>query len=166
MTTKCDQCGAVDPDDIHTCEAKAGPAQEPLFWYRPRSDGMYEGPIHNAQIEQVRKQSGAWVPLVPVTAQRQWVDLSQEERLKCLDAGNANGWIGVMDATQAKLREKNAGKPEPLSAADMQALIESLQGVVFDVYRNIKGLRCKEVCELCKKLGRTTCGAMPGKEQP
>ena len=69
MTTKCDQCGAVDPDDIHTCGAKAGPAQEPLFWYRPRSDGMYEGPIHNAQIEQVRKQSGAWVPLAPVTAQ-------------------------------------------------------------------------------------------------
>jgi hypothetical protein len=63
-------------------------------------------------------------------------------------------------------RELDTGKPEPLPAADMQALIESLQGVVFDVYRNIKGSQCKEVCELCKKLGRTTCGAMPGKEQP
>lgn len=36
---------------------------QPLFWYRPRSDGLYEGPIHNAQIESVRKESGAWVPL-------------------------------------------------------------------------------------------------------
>lgn len=37
--------------------------QEPLFWYRPRSDGFYEGPIHNAQIEQIRKDSGGWQPL-------------------------------------------------------------------------------------------------------
>ena len=34
-----------------------------MFWYRPRSDGCYEGPIHNAQIEQVRKESGGWHPL-------------------------------------------------------------------------------------------------------
>lgn len=37
--------------------------QEPLFWYRPCSNGMYEGPIHNAQIERIRKESGAWHPL-------------------------------------------------------------------------------------------------------
>lgn len=37
--------------------------EQPVFWYRPRSDGFYEGPIHNAQIEQVRRESGAWVPL-------------------------------------------------------------------------------------------------------
>jgi len=37
--------------------------QEPLFWYRPCSNGLYEGPLHNAQIEEVRKRSGAWVPL-------------------------------------------------------------------------------------------------------
>lgn len=36
---------------------------EPLFWYRPRSDGLYEGPINNASIEGVRKASGAWIPL-------------------------------------------------------------------------------------------------------
>lgn len=36
---------------------------EPLFWYRPRTDGGYEGPLHNGQIEDVRKASGAWVPL-------------------------------------------------------------------------------------------------------
>lgn len=37
--------------------------QQPLFWYRPCSNGQYEGPIHNAQIERVRKESGAWHPL-------------------------------------------------------------------------------------------------------
>lgn len=48
-------------------------SQEPLFWYRPRSDGGYEGPLHSGQIEDVRKASGAWVPLfagaAPVSAE-------------------------------------------------------------------------------------------------
>lgn len=48
-------------------------SQEPLFWYRPRSDGGYEGPLHNGQIEDARKESGAWVPLfagaAPVSAE-------------------------------------------------------------------------------------------------
>lgn len=36
---------------------------EPLFWYRPSSDGGYEGPIPHSSIEEVRKNSGAWHPL-------------------------------------------------------------------------------------------------------
>ena len=42
--------------------------EQPLFWYRPRSDGFYEGPIHNAQIEKSRVECGAWVPLFARTA--------------------------------------------------------------------------------------------------
>lgn len=38
-------------------------ALKPTFWFRPRSDGCYEGPIHNARIEAVRKESGGWVAL-------------------------------------------------------------------------------------------------------
>lgn len=37
--------------------------QKPLFWYRPCSDGAYEGPVHDSSIEEVRKKSGAWKPL-------------------------------------------------------------------------------------------------------
>ena len=36
----------------------------PMFWYRPRSDGCYEGPIPDSHIEKVRRESGAWVPLI------------------------------------------------------------------------------------------------------
>ena len=44
--------------------AETAEVEEPLFWFRPSSvNGLYEGPLHNAQIEQVRKDSGAWVPL-------------------------------------------------------------------------------------------------------
>ena len=38
-------------------------AGEPMFWVRLCGDGLYEGPIHNARIEEVRKQSGVWSPL-------------------------------------------------------------------------------------------------------
>lgn len=31
-------------------QALAASAQEPLFWYRPCLDGMYEGPVHNNSI--------------------------------------------------------------------------------------------------------------------
>jgi hypothetical protein len=82
LATACDKChglgyydegrenddGSMSGGDYVECEKctpPAAPVQEPLFWYRPCSNGMYEGPIHNAQIEEVRKQSGAWIPLVP-----------------------------------------------------------------------------------------------------
>jgi hypothetical protein len=59
-------CGSDYSQALYKAALKlAAPVQVPLFWYRPCSNGMYEGPIHNAQIEDVRKQSGAWVPLVP-----------------------------------------------------------------------------------------------------
>jgi hypothetical protein len=45
--------------------------QEPMFWVRLRSDGLYEGPIHNAQIERVRKESGGWTPLYTAAPQRE-----------------------------------------------------------------------------------------------
>ena len=58
-------CGSDYSQALYKAALKlAAPVQAPLFWYRPCSNGMYEGPIHNAQIEDVRKQSGAWVPLV------------------------------------------------------------------------------------------------------
>ena len=45
--------------------------------------------------------------LHPPAAQRQWVGLSPADRGECLSAGDAHGWIGVMEATEAKLKEKN-----------------------------------------------------------
>lgn len=35
----------------------------PLFWVRVKSDGGYEGPVHDSQLEEVRKKSGEWLPL-------------------------------------------------------------------------------------------------------
>ena len=41
----------------------AGETVKPVAWVRFCSDGCYEGPIMDEQIEDVRKNSGAWTPL-------------------------------------------------------------------------------------------------------
>lgn len=41
----------------------AGETAKPVAWIRFCSDGCYEGPIMDEQIEDVRKNSGAWTPL-------------------------------------------------------------------------------------------------------
>ena len=41
----------------------AGDTAKPVAWVRFCSDGCYEGPIMDEQIEDVRKNSGAWTPL-------------------------------------------------------------------------------------------------------
>jgi hypothetical protein len=47
----------ADLDGLILCE------KEPLFWFRPSSDGSYDGPLPNTSIEEARKLSGAWKPL-------------------------------------------------------------------------------------------------------
>ena len=41
----------------------AGDTAKPVAWIRFCSDGCYEGPVMDEQIEDVRKNSGAWTPL-------------------------------------------------------------------------------------------------------
>jgi len=53
---RCADCNLIEP------VAQKADA-EPMFWVRLRSDGGYEGPLHNDSIEAVRKESGAWTPL-------------------------------------------------------------------------------------------------------
>jgi hypothetical protein len=40
-----------------------GETAKPVAWIRFRSDGCFEGPVMDEQIEDVRKNSGAWTPL-------------------------------------------------------------------------------------------------------
>mgnify|MGYP001370087418 CR=1 FL=1 len=53
----------ADDDAAQAPRSQHDTRQEPVFWYRPRSDGGFEGPIHNSALEDVRKASGAWVGL-------------------------------------------------------------------------------------------------------
>jgi len=80
----------------------AAPVQEPvalakfdgtLHWIEPYGIGLnrIDGPLYTA----------------PPAAQRPWIGLSPVDRGECLSAGDAHGWIGVMEATETKLKEKN-----------------------------------------------------------
>lgn len=49
---------------IARAEAKlAQGEQQAVAWIRFCSDGLYEGPIHDSRMEDVRRHSGAWTPL-------------------------------------------------------------------------------------------------------
>ena len=62
-------CDVVDKaltelEQLRRAVASHGHHQEgPMFWVRLRSDGGFDGPIHSDVIEDVRKRSGAWLPL-------------------------------------------------------------------------------------------------------
>ena len=94
--------------------------EEPVFWYRPRSDGqMHEGPIHNAQIERVRRLSGAWVPLYARRATAQPVRLTEADLEECkrlADAGSPAprmSWSQRLAfAIEAAVLERNGLKPQ------------------------------------------------------
>lgn len=64
-------CLLSDAEQAYLQGAAAQLSAEPMFWYRPRSDGLgYAGPIHNDDIEPVRKSSGGWMPLHTLKGQQ------------------------------------------------------------------------------------------------
>ena len=81
-------------DGVASLAASAG---EPMFWVRLCGDGLYEGPIHNARIEEVRKQSGVWSPLylaAPPTAQAGgWRLVPLEPTQEMIDAMRSSVWL-------------------------------------------------------------------------
>lgn len=93
--------------------------RQPLFWYRPRSDDGYEGPIHNDRIEDVRKQSGAWVPLYPgfATLPKPLNDLRYHGEF-------IRGWNQC-------LREVSSSAPAPAAGDARDSLVNKLAGMVY-----------------------------------
>ena len=86
----------------------AAPVQEPVAW-------MYEDMMGLVGVRVQKEKPIVARPVTPLclctppAAQRQWVGLSPADRGECLSAGDAHGWIGVMEATEAMLKEKNNG---------------------------------------------------------
>lgn len=85
--------------------------QEPVAceWWEHTSPVTGIKDVQDWQLTEADKAAG-WIEQPLYTsppAQRTWVGLSPADRGKCLSAGDAHGWIGVMEATEAKLKEKN-----------------------------------------------------------
>lgn len=96
--------------------AKLQATQEPMFWVRLRSDGGYEGPIHNDAIEKVRKMSGAWRPLYLHA-------LQPAQEAKCLTC-NGHGLIGghMQDGSGYGEPCPDCNAPEPVQAGELPPL--------------------------------------------
>lgn len=67
--------------------APTPPAAEPVFWVRFRSDGGYDGVMHDLELEEVRKRSGAWTPLYthPPASPADSVDAGRYRWLRATD---------------------------------------------------------------------------------
>ncbi|WP_234196222.1 hypothetical protein [Pseudacidovorax sp. NFM-22] len=87
----------------------AQPAAKPAFWYRPRSDGGYEGPVADAALDNVRRHSGAWTPLyVAQHAPATHPDIERYEHQRALMEANRNEaadqWHAGMPMTERERR--------------------------------------------------------------
>ena len=63
--------------------------QEPVFWYRPINDEIYEGSVHNDSVcgKMWRDEKpGEWLPLYAAPQKAEWVELTEEE------LADALGW--------------------------------------------------------------------------
>jgi hypothetical protein len=106
---KCLRCGEVNPAEIHTCT----PKESFEYW------NAVEGWVTIEEVRQhfdtagcgtIYKTGGEGrVPLY-TAPQREWVGLTDEEKkVICQEAANED-WtdLDVINATEAKLKEKNA----------------------------------------------------------
>lgn len=98
---------------------------KPMFWVRLRSDGCYEGPIHDSSIEDVRKQSGAWHPLylaAPQSAQQSLTD--EKEALDLLNAENDRLTKLVIELRAEVMRLNARATSDALEKELLQAIQE------------------------------------------
>jgi hypothetical protein len=86
-------------------EREAQPAQEPVAW-------MCENAVGHKYFRW-KKPSGSYKPIALYTTppKREWVGLTDEERIKvAIDCGAMDaGWLVFLEAVEAKLKEKNNG---------------------------------------------------------
>ncbi len=106
MNMTCDQCGAENPADIHTCTPKPAPVQEPEATVQSlHVDGKDVGvQAHLHKYLPV----GTKLYTTPPAAQRQWVGLTEEE-LDGIYAANGGTRTRkqIAAAIEAKLKGKN-----------------------------------------------------------
>lgn len=119
---------------------------EPMFWVRLCSDGMYEGPIHHKQIERVRQQSGAWSPLYlgsqPVAQPEQpaipagkvLVPLRMNAEMERVAQEEGWAWADMLAAAEATTLDQDAiaRRSEPEQTAELGEPVAWLVCSVID----------------------------------
>ena len=86
----CARCGEVNPAEIHTCTPRE---PEPVAWWNKDESGL--------SFKQLR---GDWQPLY---TKREWQGLTDEDKHYLNEVLNLQGRFPIIDAIEAKLKEKN-----------------------------------------------------------
>jgi hypothetical protein len=99
MTDKqCKRCGKVNPAEIHTCTPKE---QEPVGWMYSTTGTLFDTCPQDAD-------EGEFLPLYITPQRREWVGLTDEDRMICEQSAKGN-YFALCAAVEAKLKEKNSG---------------------------------------------------------
>lgn len=106
-TEPCERCGEVNPAEIHTCT----PKESFEYW------NAVEGWVKIDEVRQHFDTAGCGTIYktggegrVPLYAAREWQGLTNEEKKVIYQEAANEDWtdLDVINATEAKLREKNA----------------------------------------------------------
>lgn len=115
-----DEVELREPPQLQVVAARPSTQErgEALFYYRPRSDGLYEGPIHRSVIEPVRRNSEQWVPLYPPPAPSGRVaeleaELAHVTALHRNAAQTLDGVLQTRRSVESELAEIAAALPGP-----------------------------------------------------
>ncbi|HFN0472814.1 TPA: ead/Ea22-like family protein [Klebsiella pneumoniae] len=114
----------------------------PLFWVRVKSDGGYEGPVHDSQLEDVRKKSGEWLPLTLASG-----IANKEDKDKLLkELKNQVDYLQKIAHEQNELATKASNENASLTVMHGKALkhIDSLEKDLVPVYQFIMNNHHKE----------------------
>ena len=79
--------------------AIAQPKQKPVAWWNPRKDTVSCDPVHRHHPD--------CTPLYTEPPKREWVGLTQDETQVVLDSVHGKEWWDLLNAFEAKLKEKN-----------------------------------------------------------
>jgi hypothetical protein len=138
------------PDDLREAmeDAIAAPASAPVLWIRWRSDGGYEGPIMDANIEEVRKRSGAWTPLyagiAPVAAEPEPHD---DFLLGAQEHADPSKWTSREEWERAHARAADSAElPTPWSQEALALLADKLDTIADLLRRERLGECSAGVC--------------------
>ena len=94
-------------DAILALRAAIEQAQDSVAWmYDLKQRGSFEGV--STEYSRVKLSIGEnWVPLYTAPSSRQWQGLTEEEKHYLNDALNLQGRFPIIEAIEAKLKEKN-----------------------------------------------------------
>ena len=137
-------CNLTIEDVIDKTLEWAALGQEPLFWYRPLREGMYEGPVHHRSVggKMMRDEKPSeWKPLHEHAAPRvesthpddAAVDnfaMAMKEKLALSRSKGRSGWEQMPPVELSAMLHEHVEKGDPLDVANFCMFLWNFSALV------------------------------------